>query len=436
MRPISHLRALAFGSGSIAVAAAVVTPQLLLLYFLTEILGVPPAWAGLAVLVPKLWEFIFDPLIGHFSDQLARSWGRRVPFLAAGTLLFAPSFALLFAPPHVTDWRLSLAIVTVSYVVCTSAYSIFAVPFITLPGEVSDDPAIRTRVVAWRIGFVGIGILAAGGLAPVLVQIGGGGRAGYAFMGVMLSALCGVVMAISTAAARGFAVTSPAPPPGLAQNPIHRLLASRAYRWLWISYVVQMIAAAGTAASLPYAAKHILHLPASGVATLFIAITAGNLVSMPVWVALRARLGGLGAYRLASIACVLGSASLFVVQVGGMMLPITACVLAGIGQAGQQLLPLALLPAAARAGAEEAGAYHAGLFTGIWVAGEKLGFALGGAMTGFLLGAAGYVAGGGAQTAGAIAAIPWTFALVPAMIYAASLVPLLRLKGVAPGLGD
>ncbi|KAK0339262.1 hypothetical protein LTR94_035291, partial [Friedmanniomyces endolithicus] len=51
-----------------------------------------------------------------------------------------------------------------------------------------------------------------------------------------------------------------------------------------------------------------------------------------------------------------------------------------------------------------------GLLTAVWVSGEKLGLALGGAAAGVLLGLAGYVSGGQAQPASALAAIPLLFA--------------------------
>jgi len=433
---ISHLRSAIFGSGSIGVAACVVTPQLLLLYYLTEILAIPAAWAGLAVLIPKLWEFFFDPTVGNYSDRIITRWGRRVPFLLIGALLFIPCFALLFSTPRVSDWRISLAIVTLSYALCTSAYSVYAVPFITLPGEVSDDPAERTRVIAWRIAFVGVGILVAGGLAPKFVQWGGGGRAGYMMMGIALSFICGITMFSAAVAAKGFPKLPAPPPPAEFIHPIRRLLSTRAYRWLWISYNLQMVAIAGNSATLPFVIKYVLHQPDSAVAIIFVIITAANLLSIPIWVRLRHHRGSIPTYRLATILCIFGSASLYIAITGNFHYALLSAAFYGIGQAGQQLLPLALLPDSSRAEGKIAGTYHAGLFTGIWVAGEKLGLALGSAFTGFLLGTAGYISGGGTQTAAALAAIPVISALVPAAIFVVSLIPLRILSKTAPGLGD
>jgi Na+/melibiose symporter-like transporter len=435
MAQVSHARAAAYGAGSIAAASFVVTPQLLLLFFLTETLAVPPAWAGLAVLLPKAWEFIFDPTVGLLSDRARMRNGRRWPFLLAGACLFPPTFALLFAPPVLDDWRLTLAWVTVSFLLCTSAYSIFAIPFVTLPGEVSDDPGVRTRVVAWRMAFVGVGVLTAGGLAPLLVETSGGGREGFAHMGLAVAVLGGLMMLSAGLAARGFRQVKPEPA-AQTRHPLRHLLGNRPYRWLWISYVVQMVSIAVSAALLPYAVQHVMKAPGSMVSVLFVAMTTGSILTMPIWVRIRARLGAMRAYLLASVVCAAGSAALFSVVTGNGLVASLAALAFGIGQAGQQLLPLSLLPSATEADDRVAGARHAGLFAGIWVAGEKLGMALGGALAALMLGLVGYVEGGVAQAANAVAAIPWLFAIIPGMILLASVLPLRHLRTITPDLGD
>ena len=49
-------------------------PALLLLIFMTDYLGVPPALAGTAVFIPKLLILFVDPLVGNLSDRLQTRW--------------------------------------------------------------------------------------------------------------------------------------------------------------------------------------------------------------------------------------------------------------------------------------------------------------------------------------------------------------------------
>ncbi|KWZ71961.1 hypothetical protein AKG06_00090 [Pseudomonas aeruginosa] len=140
----------AYGLGSFGPAIFILTPQVLLLFFMTETLGIPAGMAGGGLLIPKLWELLSDPLIGRWSDRLHTRWGRRRPLMAVGSLMFLAAFALTFAPPSFNDWRYSLAWVIAFYTLTSTAYSLFTVPYATLLAEATEDPHARTRVAAWR----------------------------------------------------------------------------------------------------------------------------------------------------------------------------------------------------------------------------------------------------------------------------------------------
>ena len=164
---VTHGVAAAYGVASIGTVVFIITPQILLLYFLTAVLHVPPAWAGVAMLVPKCLEVVLDPCVGAFSDRTSSSMGRRLPFMLIGAAIFPLAFAGLFAPPDFAQWPLALVWVTAVYSLSTAAFSVFAVPYITIAGEMAQSPSARMRIVSWRMGFVAIGVLVAGAGAPL-----------------------------------------------------------------------------------------------------------------------------------------------------------------------------------------------------------------------------------------------------------------------------
>ena len=57
-----------YGIGDIGCNIFIVTSGLFLLFFLTNIMGVEPALAGVALLIPKLWDVVSDPIMGAISD--------------------------------------------------------------------------------------------------------------------------------------------------------------------------------------------------------------------------------------------------------------------------------------------------------------------------------------------------------------------------------
>ena len=77
---------LSYAAGSLGSGLFSTIPGLLLLYYLTDTLAVPAGLAGLAILLPKLWDIATDPIVGAWSDRTRGRWGRRRPLLLAGAL--------------------------------------------------------------------------------------------------------------------------------------------------------------------------------------------------------------------------------------------------------------------------------------------------------------------------------------------------------------
>lgn len=62
-------------------------------------LGVSPVLVGLAQTIPRLWDAISDPVMGHISDNTRSRFGRRRPYMFFGAILTGILFALLWAMP-------------------------------------------------------------------------------------------------------------------------------------------------------------------------------------------------------------------------------------------------------------------------------------------------------------------------------------------------
>ena len=58
-------------------------------------LGLSAFWLGAILIVPRLWDAISDPIIGHLSDNTRTRWGRRRPYLLLGGIAVALSFVVI-----------------------------------------------------------------------------------------------------------------------------------------------------------------------------------------------------------------------------------------------------------------------------------------------------------------------------------------------------
>ena len=435
---VGHCTAAVYGIGSIGTAAFVIVPQLYLLFFMTEVLAIPAAMAGAVLLVPKLWEFVFDPMIGSWSDRLDTRWGRRAPLMTVGAVLFAVSFAFLFGPPIVGNKALQALIMGAIFLVSTSAYALFSVPYITIPSELPEDGPGRVRTVAWRMAFVSIGILLAGVSAPLLVDRFGGGIGGFAAMGLVLAVLSGGTMLVSVFALKHLPgnVSSGHVLGLLAQ--LRVALANRAFVLLGTTYVLQLVATAIALAMLPFFVKYVLGADESLVTTVFAVFTLASLAALPFTAIAARRWGEARTYRYASLVYAFGqTAILLSAWTGRSDLFVAAMAVVGIGNAGQLLLPFAMLPRTIDLDRKTYGQNREGAFTGFWIAGEKLGLALGGFAAATILGLAGFVEASGTvtgQPASALTAIVWQMSIVPAFLFLASLWPLSKFDNAIAGV--
>jgi glycoside/pentoside/hexuronide:cation symporter, GPH family len=136
-----------YATGSIATGVFSTVPGLLLLFFLTDVLGVGTGAAGAIVLAPKLWDVVVNPVVGVVSDRIAGRWGSRVPVLLAGSFVLPVGLAVLFAVPRMSVTGTAVWVV-VAYSVCATGYSLFQVPYAAVPAEVTDDYDERTGSTA------------------------------------------------------------------------------------------------------------------------------------------------------------------------------------------------------------------------------------------------------------------------------------------------
>ncbi|WP_255418823.1 MFS transporter [Novosphingobium sp. THN1] len=184
---------LGFSVGTVGVSIMLNTVTSFYPAFMSTVLGQSPEIAGYLLMISKLADAVIDVVVGSMSDNARTRWGRRKPFLLAGALLSAVSFLMLFAPPVLGQGAL-MAWMIAALLIYSTAYSLFNVPYMALPSELTDGFHERTRLISFRTVFVSIGqVLALAGTAA-LVQSGGAGRGGYATMGLVMALIIGGAM--------------------------------------------------------------------------------------------------------------------------------------------------------------------------------------------------------------------------------------------------
>jgi glycoside/pentoside/hexuronide:cation symporter, GPH family len=128
-------------------------------------LGLSAFWLGAILIIPRLWDALSDPIIGHISDNTRTRWGRRRPFLLLGGIAVAISFVVIWWIPKgdmVHSWfptdsgfqAFQLVYILVSLLIFFTAVNIFEIPHGALGMEMTTDYHERTRLFSAK-SFVG-----------------------------------------------------------------------------------------------------------------------------------------------------------------------------------------------------------------------------------------------------------------------------------------
>lgn len=435
-----------YAIGSVGTGGFGTLPGLVLVYYLTDTLGVAPLIAGALVTVAKVWDVFIDPIIGARSDRQIAATGYRRRFMVLGGILLPFFFLLTFAVPSGLPPFVAAIWVFVAFVLSATAFSLFQVPYIALPAELEPSYDGRTRLLSARVVVLTFAILLFGAGGPILRDdVVDDPRLGYLVMAAVAGLVLGVSFLVTSTvekSARGGGTPLPpastpvagvaAPKEGLAEHyrrGIESLKVSRPFRALLGTFVLQALATGMMLAGAQYVATWVLE-DEGAVDTLFVALIAPALVFAPIWAVVARRIGKERAFLVASIVYAVAAISLLGLAWSPGAWVYAPVALAGAAYAGMQSLPLAMLPDVVAHDAKRYGPGRAGTFSGVWTAGETAGMALGTTVLTIILTVTGYVESLAEvdveQSADAVLGIVVSFSAVPFALIALSLVFLAR----------
>jgi glycoside/pentoside/hexuronide:cation symporter, GPH family len=286
-----------------------------------------------------------------------------------------------------------------------------------LPAELGASAEERKSMTAWRMAFLGVAILAAGAIAPLITAVDGGGAKGYRLMAVVmgcvifLGACAAVYSARRPANGKVSAVTRGA---GSLREALTAARRNRRFSVLFGVFLLVEVVISVALAGLPYMTQEFLGTQ-EAIAPLFACVLGPLLLTMPLWILAARRFGDKRCLQLALT--ILGVGALSATALPWMSEPSRfpyACgafLIAGIGFAGAQLLPNTMLADTLAEEAEESGQRHAGVLVGLWSAGETTAAAAGAGFYGLVLAVSGFVSSTNAEVVGQPPSAQWGMVL-------------------------
>lgn len=429
--PLPLLTCIGWGMGTLGPVTVLTATNVVLLRYLTDYVGIAAGVGASLIAFSKIFDAFIDPGLGALSDRTKSRWGRRRPYLIIGSALLAIAVIAIFSVPDFADVQTRTVYVGAILIFYAIAYSLFTIPYLSMPAEMTDSYQDRSRLMSWRVYAVGVAQIVASVLGPMLLGALGGGEGSYFWMALVF------VPIILGSAWIAFAATRDAPFTQQAEHvrypfgeQVLSVIANRPFLVLiMIKFLTLM--SLGVQAVFAFFFAHVLKLSDGALGMFFLFSSVALIASQPFWLWMLRKTGDKKlVYIIALLVGIPAFLSWLLAAPGDPAYTLyLRAVVIGISGGGAILMGQSLLPDTMEYDYRRTGLRREGIFSGIYTTVEKLAGAIGVAFVGAVLSASGYVAsrGGGdiVQPESAINAIYLIMGFLPATISALGIVGLL-----------
>lgn len=404
-----------YGMGDAASHIIFDNVMLYMMFFYTDIFGIPAGFVGTMFLLARALDAISDPCMGLLADRTRSRWGKFRPWILFGAIPFGLVCVLAYSSPDLTlNGKMIYAAVT--YTLLTLLYTVVNIPYCALGGVITDDPTQRISLQSWRFVLATAGGMLSTVLMMPLVNLIGGDDKAFGFQGgiAVLSVVAFLMLAFCFFNTKERIQVPPST--SSMRDDLRDIWQNDQWRIVGLLTILNILAVCVRGGAMMYYATWIMG--SAGLFTVFLCTyCVGNLI------------GSALAKPLTDWKCKVSvfwwtNAALTVLSVAMFFVPIQAnIVMFGfifvIGVLHQLVTPIQWVM---MSDTVDYGEWRNGKrLTGISFAGTlfvlKLGLALGGAMIGWMLAAGGYDAGAKTQNSDTISIIVALFTLVPAACY-------------------
>ncbi|WP_426446610.1 glycoside-pentoside-hexuronide family transporter [Siccibacter colletis] len=409
-----------YGMGDAASHIVFDNVMLYMMFFYTDIFGIPAGFVGTMFLLARALDAISDPVMGLVADRTRSRWGKFRPWIIFGALPFGIVCVFAYSTPDLSLTG-KMVYAAVTYTLLTLMYTVVNIPYCALGGVVTSDPQQRISLQSWRFVLATAGGMLSTVLMMPLVNLIGGEDKALGFQGgiAVLSVVAFLMLAFCFFTTKERVQTPPNTTP--MREDLRDILQNDQWRVVGILTILNILAVSVRGGAMMYYVTWIMGSPALFTAFLT-TYCVGNLF------------GSALAKPLTDWKCKVSvfwwtNAALAVLSFAMFFVPLHASVLMFvfifvIGVLHQLVTPIQWVM---MSDTVDYGEWRNGKrLTGISFAGTlfvlKLGLAIGGALIGWMLAGGGYNAAATTQNSATISIIIALFTIVPAICYLISAV--------------
>ncbi len=294
-------------------------------FFYAIVVGLSLELVGLIFILYGIWNAINDPLFGYLMDRIKLRWGRRVPYIAIGTIPMTIGFIMLWWVPWTAESFIFFYALFMLFLF-DLGFTLVMTAWAALYTEMYEDEKERANIVAVKDTIAFVSSLTGIMIPPLIAS-----ATSWSFAGLVLGITIPITMYLSllgTRERKEYQTDAPLPFfPAFKETFKNKSFVSitLAYTMIDFSFSVTLLA-------LPLYAKFILNLEESMLGFAAIGMAIGILAGVPFWRWIYANKGAKYGLMLALLIFLLTIWPIFLVKDFGSL--ILATILPGFGTSG------------------------------------------------------------------------------------------------------
>lgn len=404
-------------------------------FFLTDVAGISPVWAGYIFMISRMWNAVCDFIMGIVSDNTKTRFGRRRPFLLFGAIPLGIAFAILWVVPFSGNIQLVIYY-TFAGILFNTLYSLVSIPYNALLPELSQDYDERTSISGYKMALSFVGTLLSAVGATLIVDTIYPGKSMYAvsypIMGKVLGLILIVSILLAFARTKERVKSKDVEIQGNVFKNLKSLAKLREFKLVLGVFIFNMIAFDVIMALYIYFMRYALKI-SDDLSFIFMAVPlVAAIIVTPMWVSISNKLGKKRTYIISAIYFVIPLIACMLMPAGNIPITIVITVLIGVGISASQVLVFSILPDVVEVDELKNGVRREGLIYGATMFIYKIGSALFVAIVTAAMGWFGYVESTGSlmveQTTNAIFGIRFLIGCVPALCLIISVIFINKLS--------
>jgi Na+/melibiose symporter-like transporter len=200
VQKLSFVEKAGYSAGDCAANFVFMTMVLFQTNFYTDTFGLTATAAAAILLWPRLWDAVFDPIMGVLADRTETRWGKFRPWILWTAIPWAVVMILAYTTPKGWSVASLIAYAAITNTLLMTLYSMNNMPYSALGGVMTADLNERTKLNSYRFVAVNIAQFLVGGLTlPLVAKFAEGSdrSRGWQLTMAIWAALCLVLFLIT-----------------------------------------------------------------------------------------------------------------------------------------------------------------------------------------------------------------------------------------------